>query len=459
MKKLHWRLTLLYTITTGLILTLTIAGFLAFRIKEYHQAQIENFHSIWNSLSFRLQSETTFPHSLLAQTEAEQQMIIHIEENGLPLLYSGSWTPPTDRQTLIERAKDLAAAQGVHMAVRPISSLSNVSSVLSLEGNHKDHYYAMVLSLATKKGVKSLCAILYQPPVLKSLKSTILFLCSMDFTGIFLLFFLSWNFVAWSLRPVEESRRKQAQFLAAASHELRSPLAVLRSSAAAIQAAPEEQAALLPLMDRECARMSRLLDDMLLLASADAKTWSLHIQTVDMDTLLIDTYETYLPACQKKRIRLCLKLPEDSLPSIQADPERIKQVLFILLDNALTYTPEGKEIAIVAEVAGETGAGGGQVISPADLLLHIIDQGCGIPDQKKPYIFDRFYQADPARSDKSHFGLGLSIAKELVLLHHGSISVSDGTSDAGSDGACKGTCFTVTLPYHSLIKSKHFRIR
>lgn len=428
MKILQKRLTFLYTVTTGSILLLVIGAFLLSSIRESRRNELEQFQVIWNSLSSRFLSSNALSHSFLSQAEADYQMVIHISENGTPLLYQGSWQPKTDRQTLIDLAVEQAKAQGVLINQGPISSTVTTSSLMTIEGLHDDTYYAMVMVMAVKNSVRSLCAISYVPPVRSSLKGIVLYLGCLAVLGITALGLVSWKFVGWSLKPVEESHRKQAQFIAAASHELRSPLAVLRSAIAALGNGSKEKDALLPVIDSECVRMSRLIDDMLLLASADAKTWSIHMQSVDMDTLLIDLYEAFLPSCREKGVALHLKLPEASLPAVSGDPQRIRQLLLVLLDNARNYTPAGSSVSICARAACEKSV----------LTLQIIDEGCGIPNQCKPYVFDRFYQADSSRSDKQHFGLGLSIAKELVLLHHGTITLTDGPKG--------GSCFTVELP-------------
>lgn len=434
MKTLRKRLTALYTITTGAILLLVIAAFLIFSVHDTQNAQLEHFFVIWNSLNSRFQSANAFSHSFLAQTEADYHMVIHIMENGRPFLYQGSWLPDTHRDVLISRARILAEEEGVFMDQAPVSSTINCSSLMTIKGDQNDSYYAVVLSISSKNGVKSLCVISYIPPVWQSLKGMVWYLCFLAVLGIGGLCLISWKFVGWSLIPVEESRKQQAQFIAAASHELRSPLAVLRSAVAAVSASPQEKDRLFPLMDSECVRMSRLIDDMLTLASADAKTWSLHMEELDMDTLLIDLFETFEPFCREKNISLHLELPDHSLPKIWGDQERIRQLLMVLLDNAQNYTPSGRSIYIHAFVSEKKHM----------LILQIIDEGCGVPSESRPYIFDRFYQADSARSDKQHFGLGLSIARELAQLHHGSISLSD--------GKCGGSCFTVALPYSGTVE-------
>ena len=311
----------------------------------------------------------------------------------------------------------------------------NVTSLITLTGDEGEEYYAMVLAISTGNGVKSLCLISYIPPVIQMLKETILYLGLMYVFGIAGLFLISWKFVGWSLRPVEESRQKQAEFIASASHELRSPLAVLRSGIGAIKAKPEESEALLRTMDAECARMSRLISDMLLLASTDAQTWRIHMEETDWDTLLIDTYEAFLPACREKNMKLQLQLPDETLPAIRADKERLKQVLFILLDNALSYTPSGRSIALEAEVSSTAKP---TRHHPRQIHIRVTDQGPGIPDDVKAHIFERFYRVDSSRSKKEHFGLGLSIARELVSLHGGTIRVEDNPGG--------GSRFVITLP-------------
>ncbi len=428
MKTLQKRLTFLYTATTSAILLLVICAFFLSSVRKNRSVQLEQFQVVWNSLTSRFLSSSVFSHTFLAEAEADYHIIIHIRENGTPFLFPGSWQPETDRQALIEAAVSQAEAEGIFINRAPVSSQAASTSLMTVQGKHKDTYDAMVMVAAAKNGVRSLCVISYVPPVRKSLGGVVLYLCFLAAFGILALGLISWKFVGWSLKPVEESQKKQAQFLAAASHELRSPLAVLRSAVAALKSGAKEKDTLLPVIDSECVRMSRLIDDMLLLASADAKTWSLQMENVDMDTLLIDLYESFHPVCQQKGILLCLDLPQDSLPLVFGDPQRIRQLLLILLDNAGNHTPAGRSVCIRARPLSQKRA----------LSLQITDEGCGIPDKCKPYVFDRFYQADSSRKDKQHFGLGLSIAKELVLLHHGTITLSDGLQG--------GTCFTVELP-------------
>ena len=169
------------------------------------------------------------------------------------------------------------------------------------------------------------------------------------------------------------------------------------------------------------------MGDMLLLASSDAGSWSIKQETVDMDTLLIETYELFEPVCQSSQIRLFLDLPEETLPHVNGDASCLKQLLTILLDNAVSYTPANKKITISAAVNGK------------EITVSVADQGGVIPADVRAHIFDRFYRVDKARSRESGgTGLGLSIAREIVQRHHGTIAL------APHEGP--GTTIRLTLP-------------
>lgn len=162
----------------------------------------------------------------------------------------------------------------------------------------------------------------------------------------------------------------------------------------------------------ECSRMSKLVQSMLALASSDAGNWKMDIRETDVDTLLIETWEKFSESARKKNIRLNLDI-EDHYPKTHCDKERISQVLGILLDNAISYSSPGQTIEMGAKVL------------PQKLAFFVIDHGPGIADAEKERVFERFYSGDPSRTDKSHFGLGLSIAQEIVKLHHGTIRLAD----------------------------------
>lgn len=423
---LRKRMTLLYTVSTGLILTLVLLGVLLVSEKELERNERLAFNSSLLNLTANLQTAGNINGSWLASLESDGRLLIHIEDNGNPLLFQGSWTPKTPREQLVKKAKEAALSMGVNTRIRPISSLVTRTDIFSLSGDQGDTYLASVLVMAVSKGYQSIVLLKELPKGgFAYMPQRIRFLL-LDLAGILALFFISWIFVGRSLKPLEENRRKQHEFIAAASHELRSPLAVIRSSAAAVRVSPDRQDQLLTSIDRECERMNHLISDLLVLASSDSKNWHLQMEAVDLDTLLIEAYETFEPLCQAHGQKLHLELPEESLPKMQGDRIRLEQILTILLDNAVNYTPSGKEIFVRA------------LVKRGRFLLQVEDEGVGIPDKEKQAVFDRFYRSDTSRNDKKHFGLGLSVAKELTELHGGRIHVTD--------GAHKGACFVVEFP-------------
>ena len=219
--------------------------------------------------------------------------------------------------------------------------------------------------------------------------------------------------------PSEEMIKSQKDFVAAASHELKAPLAVIMANAEALQemqshdSSDTQSQACLDVIDAECSRMSRLVRDMLLLASSDADKWTIRKSKINVDTLLITLYEAYEPVCISKKIRLELNLSEETYPVLSTDRERLFQILSIFLDNAVCYSPEGSSTQIQT------------ALKEKELIFSIVDHGKGIPAEDKPFIFDRFYRGDKSRTDKSHFGLGLSIAKELAKMLGGEIGFED----------------------------------
>lgn len=447
------KLTILYTALTGIILLLLLALIFYRNITVREQQEITDFNNLWFSASSRLQSDSYISDSYLAQTEVMNRSVIYIEENGLPLFFSGAWTPPTDRNSLIHSAFDAADAEGVSPDHPPVSSSMSQTSLLRIKGEQNDSYYSRVMVLTTDHGAKCLLLLSYITPRLTLVLQSLPLFALSGAAGLLAILIISWFLTGRALQPARESVRSQTEFVAAASHELRSPLAVIRSSLSALQSelseklpdeAPDTVSTpahmhitwkqLIGNADRECQRMARLVGDMLLLASSDAGTWALHRTETEPDTLLIEAYEAFLPICREKNINLTLALPEKPLPPLQADKQRLQQVIAILLDNAVTYTPEGKSISLKMYRKES-----GRHISSGlfRTVIEISDSGKGIPDEMKSRIFDRFYRGDASRNDKKHFGLGLSIAKELVEMHGGTIAVYDNPEG--------GSRFVITL--------------
>ena len=229
--------------------------------------------------------------------------------------------------------------------------------------------------------------------------------------------------------PLRQAYEKQRQFAADASHELRTPLSVVMASAELLQNDPSIKSPFLrQVIDDvrdEVKKMTKLVSDLLVVARSDNKALKLKLQKFDAAELLSQTARLMQPLADKKHIALDIRNCDAHV--IQADEQKIKQLMLILVDNAVKYTPDGGEVHVGFEKAPQ-----GRV------RFFVQDTGIGIAKEDQRRIFDRFYRVDKARSrEMGGNGLGLSIAQEIVNLHQGSIEV---TSTLG-----KGTRFTVEL--------------
>lgn len=430
-KNIHRRLTVFSTIVAGVILTCVMGLALIVRMNEDHKNEMERIKNSWITVLSSLQSGNQFDDIWLAQMEASNHLVIQIEENGHPLLFRGAWEPKTDRDILLSRVKSIAQQEGLNLYFAPVSSYGSQTQAVEIKGDFKDCYYALVAVLPVGQGIRNIYLVSYiqQNFVGNWLYPLMLFYVC----GILGLWGASWFFIGRALQPAKDAEEKQKRFIAAASHELRSPLAVINSTLFLLADDTPEQKQRIHHIDIECKRMSRLIGDMLLLCTADSKTWSIKLEKVEMDAVLIDVYGSSLSLCKQKEIHLKLELPEYTVPIIEGDRQRLEQVLVILIDNAISYSPPDTDITIKLYIETSN-----KSYNSEKIVVEINDQGSGISDDIKPYIFDRFYCADYSHSNKEHFGLGLSIAKEIIEMHKGKIQVEDNIP--------RGACFKIKLP-------------
>lgn len=220
--------------------------------------------------------------------------------------------------------------------------------------------------------------------------------------GIALLTALCWIIAGRAIRPVREAMRQQREFVRAAGHELRTPLGVLRAGLAVLPGENAEAARRhIGLMDAEAARMGGLIDNLLVL-SGGGLIQPGPPQSFAPDTLLLDMAEAWEPAVRRAGRQLQVILPPEPLDPIHGHREELRQILSIFLDNALRYAPVGSAIELHCTVRGRK------------VTWAVCDHGPGVPDAEKAAVFQRFWRADSGRSDRDHFGLGLSVAAELA---------------------------------------------
>src|SRR2546427_3193039 len=178
-------------------------------------------------------------------------------------------------------------------------------------------------------------------------------------------------------------------------------------------------------MHGELARLGRLVTDLLTLSRLDSAA-PMHVVCVDAARVVAEVGAQMAPLAESRQVRLHV---ESAQPvQVRGEPDRLKQVVINLTDNALRYTPPGGEVRLSAGTDPRTG----------QAQLRVQDTGPGIPAEDLPHIFDRFYRGDPSRTRSTgNSGLGLAIAHAIVQAHGGTITVQSGP------GA--GACFTVAL--------------
>ena len=264
-----------------------------------------------------------------------------------------------------------------------------------------------------------------------ALQSLLLVLIAGGVIGLLLSFAAAWFLSGRALVPIQQAFQQQQEFIADASHELRTPLTVLRSATDLLnlhRAEPlDENGELFDDVRAEIARMERLAQDLLTLARSDAGGLELMTAPVEMSAVAAEVARRTTPLAASQGITLSLHTDPSVDSLVEADPDRLQQVLLILIDNAIKHTPAGGRVDVTVRRNGQNAS------------VEVADTGTGIPPEHLPRIFDRFYRADKARArEAGGTGLGLAIAKMLVDAHHGHLSL---TSTLGV-----GTQATVTLP-------------
>ncbi|MEK8127440.1 ATP-binding protein [Paenibacillus filicis] len=244
------------------------------------------------------------------------------------------------------------------------------------------------------------------------------------------------------LRNVTEEYRLEKlrkDFVANVSHELRTPLSMLQGYSEAllddIAATPEERQELAQVIYDESLRMGRLVHDLLDLARMETGHMQLNLRELDVDSFIRRIHRKFAALSKEKGIVMTYSLPDEPLMLEQADEDRLEQVLTNLLDNALRHTPAEATIHIGAEAARLRGE--------EAVLIEVSDQGYGIGPEDLPYVFERFYKADKARTRGASggTGLGLSIVRNIVEAHQGTVQAK---SQPG-----QGTTFSIVLPRHN----------
>ena len=431
-RKVHIYLTALCAgITTAILIVMSLL-YLYLSEKELYENQFRSFQNDINTIATSLEQQSVISMEWLSKMEAHGGYTFYALDNGIPFLYNRltNLSESSEIRSILDECLEVYESD-YEIGFREETGADSYNTCHHVEfpfnpSGKKHEFHISVIEL--QRGTSSLQILVLSP--LDFLREQItrqrMRFLLIDIAAILLLSLFSFFFTGKLLQPVIESRRKQTEFVAAASHELRTPLAVILSAAECCRDADtEKQSRFLDTIRQEGDILTSLVNDMLTLSASDSQRFTCRPAPVELDTLLINTYEAFEPIAAEKELSLSITLPDESLPLCTADADRIVQLLSILLHNAVSYTPEGGQIGLALSHKKNR------------FYLTVSDTGIGIPPDDRKKIFDRFYRAEKSRGTKGHFGLGLSIAAEIVRLHHGTISVADRPGG--------GSVFTVIL--------------
>ena len=245
-----------------------------------------------------------------------------------------------------------------------------------------------------------------------------------------------WIIARQAAEPIERAIDNMRRFMADAAHELRTPVTAIRSRAEVAAQRPrssEEYVRALGAIEAESARLGRIVEDLLTLARADARERAFEARRLFLDDVALDAADAARAMADRKGVQV--EVGEFQEAPVLGDASLLRQLVMILLDNAIKFTPPGGRVRVDVWQAGP------------DASVIVTDTGIGIAEDQLPHIFERFYRGDPSRTretvrgDSDGVGLGLSIARWIVDEHKGSIAVDSRPAS--------GTRIAVTVPADS----------
>lgn len=418
--RVHLRLTLLFSVVTAFILLGMSFLFLYIYTQNLKETALSKFQNDMAAFKDDLEISTSVSYEWLMSMQKNYGYDFYIYDNEVPFRFVKE-TKSERQMQLIDDVRAYFDKQQEDFRVIATQAMHK-----ELEYHtQKENYFVGRITIPGKQGntflyvIYPLAGLRVQIQAL-ALRAVLLLLAS-----IVLLFLFSWFYTKRLLKPIQQAQERQTQFIAAASHEVRNPVNTILSALSAMEKGDAaQQREFVLIAQNEGKRLRLLTEDLLTLARGESQSFPVSFGEVQLDTILLECYEAFTASAKEKAVSLRIELPESTLKAEHMDGARIRQVVSILLDNALSYTPGGGTVILRGSETAR------------QYRIEVIDNGIGIGNEQKKHIFERFYRADASRGNKSHFGLGLCIAKEIVTIHGGGISVKDTPGGGASFLVC-----------------------
>lgn len=275
---------------------------------------------------------------------------------------------------------------------------------LTWKKTHQTYKYIYIYKLRKKQ-----LMLISSAPALQATIPAIVLCIFLLFGGLILFTFSSRIISRWLTQPIEDMISSEKKFISNASHELKTPLAVIRANTQLLQKEISADNKHLEYIHQETERMIVLVNKMLTLVRLDTAQNQAQPKRFRVDEALYDIIYPMESVAYEKKIRMTSEIQEEMY--IDGIEDQIQNLLSILLNNAISYTPESGEIVIRAYIQAKK------------FYLKVSNSGNPIPEKIRDRLFERFFRADEAREDNGHYGLGLSIASSIAANHGGRIRV------------------------------------
>lgn len=275
---------------------------------------------------------------------------------------------------------------------------------LTWKKTHQTYKYIYIYKLRKKQ-----LMLISSAPALQATIPAIVLCIFLLFGGLILFTFSSRIISRWLTQPIEDMISSEKKFISNASHELKTPLAVIRANTQLLQKEISADNKHLEYIHQETERMIVLVNKMLTLVRLDTAQNQAQPKRFRVDEALYDIIYPMESVAYEKKIRMTVDIQEEMY--IDGIEDQIQNLLSILLNNAISYTPEYGEIVIRAYIQAKK------------FYLKVSNSGDSIPEEIRDRLFERFFRADEAREDNGHYGLGLSIASSIAANHGGRIRV------------------------------------
>lgn len=387
-----------------LFFVLFIIGIFLYQ-NQFAQAR-QSIHENLSRYVEQISQEKWVDDSYFAKEELQNGYVIYILDHDVPLLYEGALLQAAQRELLWNKLKNAEITY-------------NQSTTVSINDKQQKISRKFLAYQHTAGDGTIRCYVCMDIAYIYHTLFFYFLILGVGFaTGCIVLYGISRSISLRATKPIRDNMEQQISFFHAASHELKSPLAVISANNAACQVDAENEAKYRTVIEEECTRMSALVQDLLLVASSSSQTFSVRQNKQQPDTILIQAYEKMEPLVRESEMPCQIEIDDIEYGEILADADRLIQVLQILVSNAIAYGKSEKGILLKL------------VKNRRSVDFIVRDYGSGIAKEDQTHIFERFYRASKDRNDKSHFGLGLPIARQLTEAMGGQLFLSP--SDAGA---------------------------